>query len=915
MKRNRIVAALLAMIMLLSTLMLSLGSCGPDEGGEGGGTGNKGKKVEYSVTLVTEGGMPLADIPAYFVEYKNGKYGDTVIEIAASDKNGKITAKLPENGSYAVSLSLKEGYIANDYYPLTSANTEIKVTSAVISDSDLSGVSYTTGSVMHDFTVTTTTGDTFTLSEVLKEKKAVLINFWYSTCGPCQSEFPTMVKAYEKYKDDFAIIALNPPHASGGNDDLFKISQFQASYGLTFDVAQDNEGLWSAFGIDGYPTSIMVDRYGVVTLFHKGPITSERTWEYMFSYFTQENYEQKLVFDMSEIVPKEKPNVSMPSSEEIGNVFEKEDLGDITYLPYPDSASESEKEYSWPFVTAQVELNGVTHDVIKSSNAFKEGSFAQLIFDIELDAGDVLAFDYFTSTEKGVDLLYVVVDGKDIYSISGESSDWATCYAFVAEEKATYEIGLVYAKDSSDDKGQDTVYLKDLRIVSESDIDTATYIYRFAATNLNRFNEYQDYITPVLGSDGYYHVNDAKGPILLANLMGYTRFADDDTVYYMAVSLFEDELITVEEYNKLIEYCNYASNAAIYGVSSVTPELKALLDKIVFYFGDSSNENDWQRLCCYYDAYGTGGKPLTDPIQGLALFSAYEVVEGSAGSNKYPNSFTYDRVIMPRGLLGKFTPKTSGTYLISSNAGDAEVNAWIFTKGSLGERTAWLTYENVDRMNRTDLNNCYMIAYLEAGQDYYIDIAYYDVYGEGTINYRVERLGGAGYYRLSLASPGYFSALLDPDGGLTATISGGIELELGDDGYWHEKRKDGVAGSLLYADFTMVTPLFENNTLAELIDKGGFDFTKDSEGNPSDLGPDYTELARKIYEKRIVAGDNKVLGTTVSANDPRIGCVIVDAEVAEVLQLLVDKYSFSGIENSWAKLCYYTQYFCAATPN
>jgi hypothetical protein len=42
--------------------------------------------------------------------------------------------------------------------------------------------------------------------------------------------------------------------------------------------------------------------------------------------------------------------------------------------------------------------------------------------------------------------------------------------------------------------------------------------------------------------------------------------------------------------------------------------------------------------------------------------------------------------------------------------------------------------------------------------------------------------------------------------------------------------------------------------------------------------------------------------------------VIVTEEVAELLQMLVDKYSFSGIENSWAKLCYYHQYFSASTP-
>ena len=35
------------------------------------------------------------------------------------------------------------------------------------------------------------------------------------------------------------------------------------------------------------------------------------------------------------------------------------------------------------------------------------------------------------------------------------------------------------------------------------------------------------------------------------------------------------------------------------------------------------------------------------------------------------------------------------------------------------------------------------------------------------------------------------------------------------------------------------------------------------------------------------------------------GCVEVNAELAGVLQKLMDKYTFVGVEKSWVKLCYY----------
>lgn len=929
-KTNRAIAALLAMLLLLSSVMFSLASCNnkkDDNKGDGDNGGNGGNTAteSYSISVVTAGGMALSNLPIYIFEYEDGSIGDMVDNggYAATDENGKATFKLPAGKEYAarINVSLPQGYDAKPFYPLVSKDMSITVSSAVIPETSLVGVFYSLGSIMHDFTVNSTIlvenedgelefkEETFTLSEVLKTKKAVLLNFWYTDCSWCITEFPLMQEAYEKYADDLAIIALDPI----ADETISMIQSFQSQMQLTFNVAKEELGLSNAFGVAGYPTSVMVDRYGMIAMIEEGAITSERAFDVVFEHFTADNYEQKLIVDYSDIVPREKPEIEMPDNDEFASFFEGTDLGDVIYR------NDEEDEYSWPFLTGNIGEGEDAVKVVYPSNANKESSYAQLLFDVELEAGEVLAFDYFSSTELGADILYVIVNGKDIYSISGESSEWATCYAYVAEETGTYEVGIIYIKDSSDNVGSDTVYLKNLRIVTEKDIDSATYIFRFAATNPDKYNNYQNFITPVLGADGYYHVDTADGPILLMDLMGYTRFADDTTVYYMAVELLNDGKITEAEYDKLIEYCNYASNSAIYGACPVTEELYNAVKKIVEYYGNPDDTNDWQRLCCYYDAYGTKGKQLVDPIKGLATFSAYEVVESKKGSTDFPNSFTYDRLIMPRGLIGKFTPTVSGTYLITSNTYDpvtdthGECNAWIFTENGFKEKNAWLTYENVDRMNTTDYNNCYMIAYLEAGRDYYIDIAYYDVYAEGTINYRVERLGGEGVYRFSVASPAYFTALESVTGELTETIAGGIDVELGSDGIWREKRTDGRQGSILYADFTMTTGIFTSDTLANMIDKGAFDFSRDEDGGAV-AGKDCTELARKIYDNRIVEGYNSTLKETIKADDERIGCVIVTDEVAELLQQLMDKYTFK-VENSWTKLCYYHQYFCAETPN
>ncbi len=981
-RRNRTIASILLVIMLLSCTLVAFSSCkGKDKDNDGknnGGAiigGGTEKTENFSVTVKTEGGMYMEGLPIYVFEYEDGSLGDIVEGVYAStDANGSASFKLPAGKSYAARITFPDGYDAKSYYPLIS-NTQIVVGSSVITDGDSTGVSYNLGDVMYDFTVTSVDGEKLTLSKLLEEKDAVLLNFWYIECSWCEKEFPFMQSAYEKYGEDIAIIALDPV----SKDTKELINNYRDQMGIKFYMAQDSVGLYSAFGVQNYPTSIMIDRYGVITLAVEGAIPNERSFDYIFDHFAGDDYNQILVTDMEDVVPKEKPNMQMPSSDDFAEAFEKEDLGDVNYR------NDDKDEFSWPFITGKHD----GFDVVVPSNSGVQSSYAQLIFDITLEAGDVVAFDYLASSEQGVDIMYVVVDGKNLFEISGESEQWKTCYAYVAEEPGTYEIGLVYYKDSGDDVGDDTVYLKDLRLVTESEIDVPTYVYRFAATNPDEFSNYQDFANIVYNEeDGYWHVDSKDGPILLANLMGYTRFSVDNYVYNMCLGKDYEAAVT--------KYCNYASNSVINGLCSVTEELRQLLLLIVEDYG-SGTENEWLELCCYFDAYGTD-EQLVDPIKGLAPFSAYETILGSVGDNDFPNEIVYNRGIMPRGLFSKFTPSKSGTYLIVSYAPgskEGEVHdseGWIFTYEGFEKREVWLTYENVDKLNVSrgadgDNSNCYMMAYLEAGKDYYINIAYADVSMLGTIYFNINYLGGEGVYRLSLASPGPFTSYESILGELTQTIiKSNIDVKLESDGFYREQRNDGRLGSLLYADFTGLNiifgskPIYSDKTnIYDLIDSRAFDFRLseedlyvlnyldkvggdvekckadlraelgdaynatytdfDYDGIPYTVngyavddvlagiyhgnGKDETATMLEYAKKIIKAGDTISIlnengtGTTkvvVQKGSAMEGCVVVDEQLADILQQLMEKYTFKGVENSWLKLCYYEQYFCAATP-
>ncbi len=880
-------------------------------------------KINYVVTLKSVTGVALSDVVLIV-------YGDEALTdmqgYATTDKNGQAVFSLAASGDYYVVLADGNiGYVIEGSNKLSGINSQITLKPQVIADTDVSGVTYKLGSVMHDIEFTDTKGVTHKLSQVLQEKDMVMLNFWYSTCGPCIDEFPYIQAAYEKYGDDVEIFALNPT-----DETMDSMALTQSSMGMTFPMGADtNAALYTAFNAGGTPTTVIIDRYGVVCLVVEGSLPDESIFDNMFNAFIGESYTQKLYHNgLEDLIPEVKPNVDMPSSEEIGAVLN----GGSIEVEYH---GEADDEMSWPFVIT----NQGGADCVKPANAGVSNSYAILYANVTMKAGEALALDYFASSEAGADILYIMVDRNDIYQISGVEDDWKTCYPWVATEDGVYEVALCYLKDGSDDMGDDGVYVKNLRILDAKDVDVVSYIPRFAATNMNEDGfGYQNYITPVFNKkDGYYHVGTADGPLLMANLMMSTRFSND-SIFNLADS---GHIVVdgVNYYDQLVTYCSYASNSQIYSMVPVNEELKGLLQKVAEAVGIEQSENEWLQICEYYDAYGTGGKQLANPILGLGPDSAYPAKLGT-------NSVTYNRVIMPRGLLYKFVPEKSGVYRITSDS-DFELEAWVFLREDLSNRDKlpFYTYEPNERMYYSE-TNVSMVLYMEAGKEYFIDIAYFDIYSTGTftfdIEYEAKELNLFVY-----CSPGFFTY---EDETTYELIAGGIKVALGKDGYYHELLSNGTQGSIVYADFVAATGIFPSNTILGMLEQRAFNFalSEDDETvldyydqyqaamHPTD-GSDVEMVDFETYMRDIWAADfdyywdylkvdevldgiyhgtgkdmtavvEKYVSKMASSGDKE-GCVAVTEELAEALQMLVDKYSYKDVENSWIKLCYYYDYF------
>ena len=956
MKRlTKIMSLLLAVAMLLTVVGCSsntnpTGST-PNGNANPTTTGTSGdNKSTYVVKVQSAGGLPLKKVDVMIYD------GDNLVQVGATADDGTYTVKMKPGTNYTVQLNaVPEGYSYEASYSFNGANCIITLNSAPVANGNMGTKYFQLGDIMYDFEFTDTEGNVQKLSEVLKEKKMVMINLWDTGCSWCEKEFPVINASYANYKDKIEIFALSDSQF----DTMDDVRSWKDGMSLTFPMGLSRNGLGiSSFGSTGRPVTVIIDRYGMVAMAHAGAILSESVWNQMFYYFTAEDYTQKLIADYNDLISIEKPNVEFPGSDAVNEAVSQNGLN-INFYPSNKDTDPDSYEYIWPFVVT--EFNGET--CIKASNSGKDSSYAILYAEVELQKGQAVGFDYIISSELGIDAVYVIVNGEDVYRMSGydENPQWKACYPWVALEDGTYTVAICYSKDGSTNAGDDTIYIDNFRVIDAADIDVDSYIPRQAAVKNGNTYSYVDVFFNE--QDGYYHVGSVDGPLLLANLMGYSQFSSKKSVYEMA---YNNEIVKngYNYINEITEFAGYAANATLNGYCTVTQELAELLQIVAEIKGfDAGEKNEWLKICEYYQTYGPNGTTLEDPIRGLAPFSAPEVTlgkwvenengelvfQGANGETGLYNYFYYDRPIIPRGMFYKFTPSVSGAYRITSHTDYTDgLDAWLFTEEGFYSRDPLFTFTAEERAYMTsDAVN--LVYYMEAGQTYYIDIAFWDVYAVGYIFFDMEFLGEE-YDMFRLASPGYFTYVED---NTDYILAGGIEVAMGDDGYYHhvlDKNNDGkpdvdengnyVLGSILYADFTQLTPIF-STSLKDMIDAGSFNFAMNEEDQfvytmmkknnfDADLtraalveywGADAYEYYAEAYMVEDVLAGNyhgvgqdmteaarAILAQMITEEGTAYGCVMVTAEVAELLQMLMDKFTFEGVENSWRKLCYYYDY-------
>ncbi len=118
------------------------------------------------------------------------------------------------------------------------------------------------------FTALTSNGETVNLADL--RGTVVVLNFWATWCPPCRAEMPSFQQAHQTFADQgVAILAVN----AGEAPDV--VANFHESLGITFPMLIDqSQIIQRLYGLQGYPTTYLLDRNGVIITQHVGGLSA-----------------------------------------------------------------------------------------------------------------------------------------------------------------------------------------------------------------------------------------------------------------------------------------------------------------------------------------------------------------------------------------------------------------------------------------------------------------------------------------------------------------------------------------------------------------------------------------------------------------------------------------------------------------
>ncbi|MBU2938351.1 TlpA family protein disulfide reductase [Lacinutrix sp. C3R15] len=117
---------------------------------------------------------------------------------------------------------------------------------------------FTPGEPALDFIAKDLNGSRYKLSEL--KGKVVVLNFWFTKCGPCIQEMPQLNELASNFKEKdvvFLAITFNKKNI---------VHTFLESNPFQYTILADANAIISMYGVNSFPTSIVINKKGEMVL-------------------------------------------------------------------------------------------------------------------------------------------------------------------------------------------------------------------------------------------------------------------------------------------------------------------------------------------------------------------------------------------------------------------------------------------------------------------------------------------------------------------------------------------------------------------------------------------------------------------------------------------------------------------------
>ena len=113
------------------------------------------------------------------------------------------------------------------------------------------------------------------LSAKMLRGKPLYINVFATWCPPCRIELPEIVRSHSRYKDRVTFLGIDEQEPAG------KIVPFARAMGIHYTIGIDQGQMEASYRAHSVPTSVFIDRHGIVKALYRGPIPDALLQKYL----------------------------------------------------------------------------------------------------------------------------------------------------------------------------------------------------------------------------------------------------------------------------------------------------------------------------------------------------------------------------------------------------------------------------------------------------------------------------------------------------------------------------------------------------------------------------------------------------------------------------------------------------------